>query len=241
MNAFKQDVVQHGEGPVAVVALHGIQGTRGSWLPVVALTQGACRWVLPNLRGRGHAGRGAGPADYTLQAYADDLSQVLAAWVPSGPYVLAGWSLGVSVALAALAGQRIRAPAGLLLVSGSAALCDTRWFEGEGTALTTAVAVRRQRLGLQAHADDRAVCHTWEAVRQTDQRPLLQALARQQPALPVAVLHGDADDDCPPSHGRRLAEGLGAPLQLLPGVGHALLSEAPAAVAAALTTLCHSR
>lgn len=237
-DAVGLDVAVQGGGPITVVALHGIQGTRASWQPVIAAAPRPVRWVLPHLRGRGTAFHGTSPADYTLDAYADDLAAVLAACVPSGPFVLAGWSLGVSVALQAVATQRIRPPAALLLASGSPALCNVHWFDrdAEGDALTAAVVARRQRLGLHEHADDIAVRHTWQAVRNTDQRPLLGTLH-----LPAIVLHGSADNDCPLAHGRATADGLGVGLQALPGVGHAVLSETPAATAAALDVLCQIR
>lgn len=232
------DVQACGEGPWTVVALHGIQGTRASWQRVMQATtalQQPVRWVLPHLRGRGQAPRPAGPDGYTLEAMAQDLAQALDTAVPAGaPYLLAGWSLGVSVALAALARERIRRPHGLLLVSGSPALCETRWFEGEGAALDEAIVARRMRMGLREHADDAAVRWNWEAVRGTDQRALLPALR----GLRTQVLHGSEDADCPLAHGRCLAEGLNAPLQVCQGVGHALLNEAPAAVAQALDLLC---
>jgi pimeloyl-ACP methyl ester carboxylesterase len=227
------DTLVLGAGPAAVVALHGIQGTRASWLGIAHALPPGVRLVLPNLRGRGRALRGSGPADYTLDRYADDAAAAIAAHVGRAPYVLAGWSLGVSVTLQLLSRGTHR-PAALLLVSGSPCLSETRWFDAEGgDALALAVAARRLRLGLSEAADDDAVAHTWQALRHTDQRPLLAAAHP-----PAIVLHGSDDDDCPPQHAQWLADGLRAPLRLLPGVGHSLLAQAPTAVAHALHALC---
>lgn len=226
------DVIVEGTGPCTVVALHGIQGTRGSWRAVVERV-GNVRWVLPNLRGRGSAWRGEAPQHYALAQYAHELGEVVRAHVPAGPWVIAGWSLGVSVALEALAQGSLPRPHAMLLVSGSPALCETQWFEGEGEALGRSVVARRQRLGLHDHADDAAVQFTWQAIRQSDQRALLAGLD-----VPAVVLHGLADDDCPPAHATWLARGLNAPCHLLEGVGHSVLAQAPDAVATQLTALC---
>lgn len=226
------DVLVEGLGPCTVVAVHGIQGTRGSWRPVVQRLA-EVRWVLPNLRGRGTAWRGAGPLDYTLDRFAAELAEVVRLHVPEGPYVLAGWSLGASISVEALASGRLRRPEGLLLVSGSPVLQQTRWFEGDHAALARSVIARRQRWGLQDHADDVAVQHTWQAVRHSDQRAVLARLA-----VPAVVMHGRDDDDCPPAHAAWLSQGLGAACHLLNGVGHGVLSQAPDAVAAQLAVLC---
>lgn len=238
--AAKDDVQVLGRGRCTVVALHGIQGTRDAWLPVIERMSQPLRWVLPNLRGRGAAPRGAGPADHGLGAYAADLRRIVATHVTEGPWLLAGWSLGVSVILQYLAeaeaapAPAAAGPAGLLLVSGSPALCLTRWFAGEGAALDRAIVARRQRMGLTEHADDLAVRHTWLAIRSTDQRPGLTA------GRPAAVLHGSDDDDCPVAHAHWLAAGLGTSAHLLPDIGHGVLKAAPDAVAQHLAELCRT-
>lgn len=230
------DVQVRGDAPLTVIALHGIQGTRDAWDRTIAAVERPVRWVLPNLRGRGAAWRGEGVGDYTLERYAEDLAQVVQTFAPLGPFVLAGWSLGASVALAALASSRIRMPDGLLLVSGSPALRETQWFVGEDAELERSIVARRERLALRTHADDDAVRWTWLAVRGTDQRELLPGLRGTK----TAVLHGRLDTDCPVSHASWLTDGLGASQRICEGAGHALLAQTPAEVAAALDFLCNN-
>lgn len=225
------DVEQWGEGPV-VVLVHGIQGTRGTWAGVADLLAPACRVVLPNLRGRGGAVRGHGPADHRLADYANDLREVIDRQVGDAPFVLGGWSLGVSVALHYLGLPGAAMPGGVLLVSGSPCLAQTSWFTRDDSALMGSVAARRQRLGLLEHADDDAVVATWQAIRETDQRALLPGIR-----LPVRVVHGGDDDDCPLEHGTWLARSLNAPLLALEGVGHSVPAQAPQAVAQELQHL----
>lgn len=225
------DVEQRGEGPV-VVLVHGIQGTRSTWAGVADLLAPVCRLVLPNLRGRGAAARGQGPADHRLDDYANDLREVIDRQVGDAPFVLGGWSLGVSVALHYLGLPGAALPGGVLLVSGSPCLAQTQWFTRDDAALLASVATRRERLGLREHADDDAVAATWRAIRDTDQRALLPGIR-----VPVRVVHGRDDDDCPLDHGALLAQGLNAPLRALEGVGHGVPAQAPQVVAQELQHL----
>lgn len=222
------DIITLGTGHPAIVAVHGIQGTRASWLPVAQQAADLGRWVLPNLRGRGAAARGHSEADYTLREFAAELGAVIDEAVGDAPYFLAGWSLGVSIALQFLAARPPRLPAGALLLSGSPCLNQVQWFQGEGQALLANVAAREIRMGLREAADHEAVAWTWRAVSQTDQRPILGHIS-----APARILHGALDADCPVEHAHRLAEGLPqAQLLTLEGAGHGLPSQHPAWVAA---------
>ena len=216
------DVVELGDGPLCVVALHGIQGTRDSWMPVARCLSDAARWVLPNLRGRGTALRGQGVADYTLEQYAQDARAVVARHLPPGlPWVLAGWSMGVSVTLEYLIRNAGPRPAGLLLLSGTPALCEAAWFKAtEPTALLAEITAREQALGLRVAADREAVAATWTAIRGADQRAHLKDIE-----IPTLVIHGRQDADSPWSHAQQLASGLGnARLLTLEDGGHGIPS-----------------
>ncbi|WP_354684120.1 alpha/beta fold hydrolase [Cupriavidus necator] len=227
------DILRTGEGPVRVVAVHGIQGTNAAWLPLAQALRRECRFVLPNLWGRGTAPRPASPAHCTLESYGAMLREVIDAEVGDQPYVLAGWSMGVSVALwqAAHSLRRGRCPTGLLLLSGSPQLSAAPWFRAtEAPQLLAEIAARERRLGLTQAADHTTVAWTWQALRSADQRKLLPSLR-----LPALVVHGDSDVDCPAHHARALATGLPeATLLMLPGAGHGILTANTAAVAAAV-------
>ena len=233
MAADSMDVIEVGSGPLCVVALHGIQGTRAAWLPVARRLSRLCTFVLPNLQGRGAAPRPADADGYTLARYAAAVREVVERHAGGRPFVLAGWSMGVSVALAyadRCRGQHgdEHAPAALLLLSGSPALCETRWFgAGDGAALLAEIAARERRLGLSEAADHAAVAHTWQAIRHTDQRSRLPMLP-----MPALVVHGRDDDDCPWPHAQALADGLpAARLATIEGAGHGLLTGHADAVA----------
>lgn len=217
------DVQIHGQGPLNIVALHGIQGTRAAWGPVAQRLGGVARFVLPHLRGRGGAVRASGPQEHTLGHFAADTAEAIRAHVGDRPFVLAGWSMGVSVALQYVAGGFGPRPEALVLLSGTPCLQQTPWFSGEGEALRDAVVARQQRLRLAQAADVDAVVATWEAIRRTDQRTLLPSIA-----MPALILHGDGDDESPPAHADWLREGLpAATLARRAGVGHNLPTDAP--------------
>lgn len=221
------DVIETGTGPTTIVAVHGIQGTRAAWAGLAQRMDGEARFVLPNLRGRAQAVRGAGPQDYGLDRLADDLEEVIRARVGGAPFVLAGWSMGVSVALQYLSRPDVPRPDALVLMSGTPMLDRATWFNNEGTALLDEIADREVRLGLVEAADRDAAAWTWQAIRSTNQLALLPDIA-----IPTLIVHGREDEDSPWSHAERLAAELpDARLQGLAGIGHSVLKDATSAVA----------
>lgn len=225
------DVISCGEGNLTIVAVHGIQGTRTSWQPLTETLQGDVRWVLPNLRGRAEAFRGKGSADYTLEKFAAEIVAVIQRHVHTPRFVLAGWSMGVSVTLATMAllqKEGLNLPQALILMSGSPMLQQTSWFhEVEHAALLQEIAAREQRLGLKNPADRDAVAWTWQAISNTDQRTLLLTLN-----LPVLIVHGSADEDSPYTHAQWLQQGLPqASLRTIDGGAHSILTQNTARVA----------
>lgn len=222
------DVITVGDGAHTVLALHGIQGTREAWLPVATRLARRVRFVLPNLRGRGAAARFGSVEAHSLSAYADDVEAVAAACLAGRPFTLAGWSMGVSVALEYLAAGRAPRPRRLVLLSGTPKLSEAPWFAShDEPQLLGEIARREQRLGLSAAADHAAVARTWQAIRRSDQRPLLGGIA-----LPALLLHGREDEDSPWTHATELCAGLPrARLVTIDGAGHGLLTACTARVA----------
>jgi pimeloyl-ACP methyl ester carboxylesterase len=212
-------IAKVGAGGALVVAVHGIQGTRSVWMPVARELQNEAMFILPNLRGRGRAARGSSVEDYGLGAFADDLSDAINSEVRERPHWLAGWSMGVSVALEYLSRSDVRPPEGVILVSGTAAIREVRWFRAEDDkSLLREIAAREKRLELKEAADHDAVAWTWQAIRSTDQRAILERLD-----LPALILHGSKDTDCPSSCADSLAEKIhGAERHIFIDAGHTL-------------------
>lgn len=225
------DVICRGDAGTTIVAVHGIQGTRASWQPLTETLHDEVRWVLPNLRGRANAFRGNSSADYTLEQFACEIGEVIARHVHTPQFVLAGWSMGVSVALATMAllqRDGAQLPQALILMSGSPVLQQTRWFhETEHDALLEEIAAREVRLGLRDAADRDAVAWTWQSIGPTDQRALLPTID-----IPTLIVHGRADEDSPWTHAQLLKRGLPqARLSTIDDAMHSILTQNTARVA----------
>ncbi len=210
---------------LTIVALHGIQGTRSSWALVTKLLQNEARWIQPNLRGRARAFRGTQISDYTLEKFAADIAEIIATQVTTPNFVLAGWSMGVSVTLATIAllqRDNFPLPVALILMSGSPVLKQTAWFQQtDYQSLLQEIEAREVRLGLREAADRDAVAWTWQAIRNTDQRPLLSAIE-----MPTLIVHGSDDEDSPLAHAHLLAQGLpNASLRIIDDAKHSILTQ----------------
>jgi len=213
-------------GCTRILAVHGIQGTSAAWLPVAKACAAQADFMLPNLRGRGDAVRGQGPQDYALAAYSQDLTQAAYRHLDSGPFILAGWSMGVSVALEYLHRADGPQPSALILLSGSPRPGLAPWFSQQGDRLLEEISAREQRLNLAMAADHQAVAWTWEGLRDVDHSASLGDIE-----LPTLIIQGSADPDTPLEHAHWLSEGIpNAELHVIAGAGHSLLTENTAEV-----------
>ena len=218
-------------GSRPIIALHGIQGSHTSWLPVARASRSPHDWLLPDLRGRGHAGRGQNQDDYTLDCFVQDVRAELDRLPPGQTFILAGWSLGVSIALQTclrLLDDNATLPDALVLISGSPCLQRTHWFRAHvPDELLSEIAQREQRLGLREAAGHQDVAWTWQANRHSDQRNELHRIS-----IPCLLIHGEQDEDCPLSHAEQLNQGLPcSTLHVLPGAGHSVLGSHTADIA----------
>lgn len=225
MEKFDVAITGNDASDLSIIAIHGIQGTRSSWDPVVQLLPHDARWIQPNLRGRADAFRGMQTSDYTLEKFAADIAEVVATHVTTPNFVLAGWSMGVSVTLATIAllqREKLHMPAALILMSGSPVLQQTEWFhQTDYVPLLQEIEAREVRLGLHNAADRDAVAWTWQAISDTDQRPLLSAIH-----TPTLIVHGSDDEDSPIAHAHLLAQGLpNANLRIINGGKHSILTQ----------------
>ena len=103
-----------GDGP-PVVLLHPFPANHRVWLPAAELLAGRYRLILPDLRGHGQSGVGAGPA--TMETHAADVLRLLET-SGVGKAVFAGVSIGGYVLFEFWRRHRERV-SGLIL-------CDTR-------------------------------------------------------------------------------------------------------------------
>ncbi|HWC27062.1 MAG TPA: alpha/beta fold hydrolase [Solirubrobacteraceae bacterium] len=238
--------------PEPLLLLHGFMQTGRGWDEVVRHLGGErYRPLAPDIRGHG-AAAARRPIDFA--ACVDDVARL------GGPsFALAGYSQGGRVALhVALAHPR--RVTRLVLVSTTAGIEDAAerarrraadeelaaWMEGDGRLMTEVAdrwgaqplfGTQPPRVTAAARADrlSNEPVHVAAALRGIGtgvMAPLWDRLGELD--LPVAVLAGERD----PAYvalGERLARALPrGELTIVPGAGHALPLEAPAAVAAAI-------
>lgn len=218
----------------SLVLIHGIQGTKRVWDPLISVLVRDHHVVAPNLRGRGGSCVPKTPESYGMAEFADDLASVLNGM--AGEVVLVGWSMGGLVTLDYLYRYGADQIAGIALVSTSACLHapglpEAVWFRGEAPQELIADAkARAVRLNLSDTADDMAVAGAWLSAAKADYRAMLGSIEE-----PVLVLHGADDAECPPDHGRALAAGIvGARLELWEGVGHVPMAQCSTVLAETL-------
>ena len=219
-----------------IVALHGIQGTSDSWIPVATALGDTFDFVLPNMPGRGDAESPSGPKACGADNFARIASLSIEQEIGARPYALAGWSMGVSVILELMAQlangtARHHPPAAIVLLSGTAQLDEVAWFKAsEEMALLDEIRHRQMRLGLTHAADPLTVSWTWNALKRMSH---LRHLAHVD--VPTLLIHGSDDEDCPVEHAHRMREGIRcATLQVIPGARHSILTQNTQAVCIAM-------
>lgn len=218
----------------SLVLLHGIQSTAASWFGVAAHLDDTRALIIPNLRGRGRSHRPATLAGYGLAGFADDLAAILA--VAPRPVTLAGWSMGVLVTLATFERHGLEGVERIVLASGTPRPGgEAMWFRASTPAdLVAEAQARADRLGLAEAADPLAVAGAWLSVRDCNLESVLPRIG-----VPTLVLHGEKDDECPVSHGRRLAALIpGAHFECWEGAGHHLMAHDPQRLARTVLRPC---
>jgi len=227
-----------------LVMLHGWSGSGRVWRFQQELAA-SCRLILPDLRGHGRSK--SPPSGYLLVDLADDVV-FLFEQLELTDAVLLGWSLGSQVALAVFPHLRERL-GGLVLVGATPRFTATEGYPHglsatalRGMGLRLSKAFNRtmeeffrgmfaegelsheqenrinREIALEGRLPEPAVAHaTLDILASTDLREKLPAIDR-----PVLLIHGSADNICPPGAARYLAERLpDARLVELDGAGHA--------------------
>ncbi len=240
----------HAGRGLPLLFVHGFPLSRRVWAHQVAAFAPAHRVLAPDLRGLGESPLGTG--EISIAADADDLA-ALVRRLDTGPVVLAGHSMGGYVALA-FARAHPELLRGLVLVA-TRAVPDSP--EAAAGRRATAAEVERDGMhGLAARMasqllapepDDPelrdeitaliaasapagvvAALHAMAA--RPDATPLLPTLR-----VPTLVITGDADSLIPPAESERMAAAIpGAELVTIPGAGHLVAHERPAAFNRAL-------
>ena len=227
-----------------VLFLHPVNLTARCWMPV-ASRLGDFNRVLIDSRGHGRSHMN-GP--FSIDDYAADVRAVIETLGLSEIHIV-GASLGGSIACAVAAAlpETVRS---LVAVGSSLEPADPdalarleHWREAQAAAelfdefleqevslgLSPSVAAdARQQVGLDTRCGGLIKDITWSAFAEDARR---YACGVRCPAL---ILTGEHDESCPPETGERMAAALGAPFEILPGLGHFPMMQAPALVAGRL-------
>jgi pimeloyl-ACP methyl ester carboxylesterase len=244
-------VEREGDGPALVLA-HGFAGSARNFGPQARVLRARFRVIRYDARGHARSHAPDDPSAYTPETFADDLGRVIDA--PTA--VVGGLSMGASTALRfALAHpDRVRA---LVLAAFPAGASAARGIAAQATAFADAIerdgleaagerfawgptsgldpgAARLVRQGFLEHPPHGLV-HTLRGV--LAKQPSVDELVPRLRALdvPAVVIVGERDRaSLDPSHA--LADALPvARLVVLPGAGHVVNLEQPAAFNSTLT------
>lgn len=241
----------------AVVFVHGFPHHRALWAPQVRALRSRCRCIAPDLRGFGES-EVAPP--YSMDRYADDLAELLAA-LDVQRATLVGLSMGGYIALAfwrrhatlvralVLADTRAGADddagrarrrdlAALAREHGAEAVADAMLptMVGASTRGRHPELVSGVRAMLASAPVDGIVGALHAMMERPDSTPTLATVT-----VPTLVVVGDEDVLTPPVEAARLHAGIaGSRLAVIPGAGHVSNLERPSAFNALTCELLES-
>jgi len=242
-----------------IVLVHGWATSGRSLAALAASLAGFARVILPDLRGHGRSPPPPGP--FSLDDHGGDVALLVRELGVERP-LLAGWSLGAQVALAAAA----RLEAHGIQVAGLALVAPTaRFTSGEGyphglpPAQVEGLAARMRIHPAKALSRFFAACFAEGELPPPERERALAVLLSEPPdtgaalgaldalaegdqrglaarlAAPALLLHGEKDAIVPPGASEALASALASARRLtLPSAGHAPVLTRTAEVAAAM-------
>jgi pimeloyl-[acyl-carrier protein] methyl ester esterase len=247
---------------IPVVLVHGWSFSSAVFSDEIGILSRTHRVIAPDLRGHGRSSAGA----FTLRHLAEDVARLVERLALDRP-ILAGWSLGAQVVLAALPLVRARVSAAVLVSGTPRFTVGDGWTHGLPARSVEVLAQRVRRDPSRALArffdgmfaegeldeagrgraacaraaiplpDPEAAAAGLDLLAREDLRPGLPRLG-----VPTLLVHGERDPICPPAASRAMAVAIpGARLCVLPGVGHAPFLSRPGALAAALQPFLAAR
>ncbi len=247
INGINLNVVEQGNNNLnahrpSLIFLHYFGGSSRAWTEIIARLADDYHCLAPDLRGFGASD--APVNGYALSDYADDVAELIET-IGVKHYTLVGHSMGGKVALA-LAARRPANLHSLVLLAPSPPTTEpipdeerTRLLDGFGNRDVTEETVRK----ITAHplaaptfercVDDALRCSlpAWRAWLERGSREDISADVRRID-VPVLIIAGGKDKPLTSDLLQRevVPRINGARLMTLPGVGHLLPLEAPAAL-----------
>jgi pimeloyl-[acyl-carrier protein] methyl ester esterase len=247
---------------IPVVLVHGWSSSSAVFSDEIGMLARTHRVIAPDLRGHGRSAAGT----FTLSHLAEDVGRLVER-LALDRVILAGWSLGAQVVLAALPLVRARVSAAVLVSGTPRFTAGDGWAHGLPGRSVEVLAQRVRRDPARALArffdgmfvegeldeagraraararaaiplpDAAAAAAGLDLLAREDLRPRLPRLD-----LPTLLVHGERDPICPAAASRAMAEAIpGAHLCVLPGAGHAPFLSRPGALAAAIRPFLAAR
>ncbi len=226
-------------GRASTLLVHGAGAGAALWSMVLARVARHTHAVAVDLPGHGPSERGARPL--TMERYRDAVGG-LAGALCLGPSVLVGHSLGALVALAAALAWPDKVRALVLCAAAPRMTVDPEvfrllrdeperfvaWLADHALSPRAKPIIRQGFLAAAAPTPAEIATADFEIVQATDLGPRLAEVA-----CPITWLDGADDQIVPPA----LREGRRGEVVTLPGAGHLLPIEAPAAIAETVIAL----
>jgi len=224
---------QRADARPSALFIHGAGAGAALWSMVLARVARRTHAVAIDLPGHGPSEIGAGPL--TLERYRDAVGG-LAGTLCLGPSILVGHSLGALVAIAAALAWPDKVRALVLCAAAPKMTVDPEvfrvlrhdfqrfvpWLADHALSPRAKPAIRQAFLAATAPTATEIAAADFEIVRDTDLGDRIADIA-----CPITWLDGADDAIVPPA----LREGRRGEVVTVPGAGHLLPIEAPAAVA----------
>lgn len=245
-------ILDHGQGEVPLLLLHGIPGRAAAWDRVIDGLPSGHRVIVPDLLGFGASSRPTGALDlqaaHQATALAAALDQLGVASVMAvghdfgGPVAL--WltrlrpglvtHLGL-VAANVMPDTPIPPPLNLLTVPAIGGLVERMVMSPPALRMMASRGVGRPSVAIDGHSyvGDRRQAHAIRTIFASSLRNLRQLYTPTKEALealdiPVFVAWGDRDPFFPVAEGQRIADAVtGSTFAVFEGAGHFLPDERP--------------
>lgn len=237
VNGLMTNYTQNGNGKL-IVLLHGWGDSSLTFTELIRHLHGKFTILALDLPGFG--GTEPPPKAWGLSDYAEFVGAWLKKINAGHVYALIGHSFGGSIAIVGVSEEQIKADKVVLIASGG---IRKKNFVKKKTLQITAKTLKLPLLMLSQRKADRLKAGLYKKVgsdllliphmRQTFVKMVredvqLAALSIKQPTL---IIYGERDTDTPVEYGRLLNQAIrNSRLVLIPGMGHFLHQEQPAAV-----------
>ena len=210
-----------GGGPRLLVLLHGLGATRHVWTNFIAAGRWNGSWIAPDLRGHGAS---AHACDYSLNAHASDVAELVRGAGEWSEIVILGHSMGGAIAMALASGASGSVPARVFGVGVKVA-----WNEDELTGMRKMAAMPVKFFATRDEAIARSLkVSGLSGLIASDSPGAIAGVTETQEGWRLAYDPATASIGAPPM--KELMASARAPIHLARGAADAMISLAQLAI-----------